>query len=120
MSNLSIKINLMRVPGASLLKLKGKREVKECLVIPVEDSGLYVGEKGVYLNLTAIEYREQKYSDSHFVKMSVEREVYDALTEEERNAIPIVGGLRPIIPKPMKAEGEMDIQDAEYVDDLPF
>ena len=110
----------MRVPGASLLKLKGKTAVKECVVIPVEDSGLFVGEKGVYLNLTAIEYREQKYSDTHFVKMSVEREVYDALTEEQRNAIPIVGGLRPIVPKQMQAESTMDISDAQYDDDLPF
>lgn len=45
MSNLSIKVNLMRVPGASLLKLKGKTAVKECVVIPVEDSGLFVAEK---------------------------------------------------------------------------
>ena len=109
----------MRVPGASLVNIKGKTSTKECIMIPVEDSGLYVGEKGVYLNMTAIEYREQKYSDSHFIKMSVEREVYDSMTEEERNAIPIVGGLHPIVPKQMQATSRMDISDAEF-DDLPF
>lgn len=102
------------------MNLKGKKATKQCVVIPVEDSGLFVGEKGVYLNMTAIEYREQKYRDSHFIKMSIEREVYDAMSEEEQRAIPIVGGLHPIIPKQMRPEGEMDIQDAEYMDDLPF
>ncbi|WP_418894204.1 hypothetical protein [Limibacterium fermenti] len=120
MSNLSIKVNLMRVPGALLLNLKGKLETKQCVVIPVEDSGLYVGEKGVYLNLTAIEYKERKYDDSHFVKMSVDREVYEGMTEDERLAIPIVGGLKPIVPKKMPSGGMMDITDAEYADDLPF
>lgn len=97
MSNLAIKINLTRIPGAIYTKLTGRTGAqKNCIIIPVEDAGLFVGEKGVYLDAVALQYKEQKYADSHFVKMSVSKEVFDAMSEEQRNAIPIIGGLKPI------------------------
>lgn len=51
MGNFSIKEDLLKLKGAFITNFKGRTETKRCLVIPVDDSGLYVGEKGVYLNL---------------------------------------------------------------------
>ena len=122
MSNLSIKVNLTKIKGAALVNLQGKTSKKQCIVIPVEDAGLYVGDKGVYLNLTAIGYREQKYEDSHFIKQSVSKEDYDAMSEEDRNAQPICGGVKPMIKQtnPMQPTGDMSFDPSANGDDLPF
>jgi hypothetical protein len=106
MSNLAIHINLTRIPGAIFTKLTGKTgAIKECIIIPIENANLFVGEKGVYLDATALEYREQKYADSHFIKMSVPKEIFETMSDEEKNAIPIIGGIKPIV-KPQMQPGE--------------
>ncbi len=96
MANFSIKLNLRKINGASLVNLKGRTATKRCLVIPLDDSGLFEGEKGVYLNMTAIEMSEPSYGDTHFIKVNLDREAYEALTEEERRAIPILGGMHEL------------------------
>jgi hypothetical protein len=117
MSNLSIKINLAKLAGAGLANLKGKSgTTKECIVIPVEDANLFIGEKGVYLDLTALEYREQKYDNTHFVKQSVPKDLYTGMSEEERNSQPIIGSVKPFVPAKMQATNEYEPQH----DDLPF
>ena len=69
--------------------LKGKEATKRCLIIPVDDcDGIYLGEKGCYLNMTAIAMQEPKYTDTHCIKVN--------LPKEERNAIPILGGLHAV------------------------
>lgn len=59
MANFSIKTDLLKLKGAFVTNLKGKTATKRCLIIPVDDAGLFIGEKGVYLNLTAIEMQNQ-------------------------------------------------------------
>lgn len=73
MGNFSIKEDLLKLKGAFITNFKGRTETKRCLVIPVDDSGLYVGEKGVYLNLTAIEMenpsiKKHTVSNSHLTR----------------------------------------------------
>jgi len=122
-NNLAIKLNLTKIPGAALVDLKGNNSTKKCIIIPVEDSGLFVGEKGVYLNLTGIGYREPKYDDTHFIKQSIDKEAFTAMSEAERNALPILGGIRPIVVQttPMQSSGEMTIEPgAGDGSDLPF
>lgn len=124
MANYSIKADLFKVKGAALINLKGKTATKQCLVIPVEGSGLFVGEKGVYLNMTAVEMRDPRYGDTHCVKISLDKDAYNALSEEERRAIPILGGLHEIErqTQAMTAARTVDMtanSDAE-ADDLPF
>ncbi len=124
MANYSIKADLLKVKGAALINLKGKIATKQCLVIPVEGSGLFVGEKGVYLNMTAVEMRDPRYGDTHCVKISLDKDAYNALSEEERKAIPILGGLHEIErqSQAMTAARTIDMaasSDAE-ADDLPF
>ena len=122
MANFSIKADLLKVQGAFITNIKGKTATKQCLVIPIEDSGLYVGEKGIYLNLTATEMQEPKFGDTHFLKVNLDKEAYNALTEDERMAIPIIGGMRAIESKPRQVlvTRTVDIQQDEQVDDLPF
>ena len=103
--------------------LKGKAATKRCLVIPIDDSGVYLGEKGVYLNLTAVEMREQRYGDTHVLKQSLAKEVYQAMSEEERMAQPIFGALKPIESQQRQMEVTQTTNAAEAVedpDDLPF
>jgi hypothetical protein len=117
--NLAIKINLTRIPGAIFSKLTGKTGIPtDCIIIPVDSAGLFRGEKGIYLDATALEFKEQKYADSHFIKMSVPKEIWDTLTDEQKNAIPIIGGLKPIQKAEMQPNQETDF--SHQPNDLPF
>lgn len=122
-TNLQIKVNLTKIPGAALVNLKGKEATKQCIVIPVEDAHLFVGEKGVYLNLTGIAFKEPKYDDTHLIKQSLDKETYSAMTKEQQDAQPIIGGIRPFVSTtvPMQASGTMEIEPAAGEgSDLPF
>ena len=84
---------------------------------------MFVGEKGVYLNLTAIEMQNPKFSETHCVKVSLDKERYDAMTEEERQAQPIIGGMKQLERKQseMTVTGQIDGSQAfEDENDLPF
>lgn len=117
MSNSSIKVNLLQLAGAFVTNLKGKTATKRCLVIPVDDARLYVGQKGCYLNLTAIEMQNSQYGDTHCVKQNLEKSVYEAMTDEERRAMPIIGSMRPL-EKPQAALDAGHIVESD--NDLPF
>ena len=123
MGNFGIKIDLLKLKNSIVTNLKGKAATKRCLVIPIDDSGVYLGEKGVYLNLTAVEMREQRYGDTHVLKQSLAKEVYQAMSEEERMAQPIFGALNPIESQQRQLEVPQTTNAAEAVedpDDLPF
>lgn len=124
MANFSIKADLLKIKGAAIINLKGKTATKRCLVIPVDDSGLFVGEKGVYLNMTAVEMREPRYGDTHCVKINLDRDAYNALSEEERRNIPILGGMHELEQqvRTMQVTQTIDVSQAadNPDDDLPF
>ncbi|MGL5912789.1 MAG: hypothetical protein ACRCZB_01390 [Bacteroidales bacterium] len=123
MSNFSIKADLLKLKNSFITNIKGKTATKKCLVIPIEDAKLFLGEKGVYLDLTAIEMREARYDDTHIVKQNFTKEVYEAMTEEEKEAQPILGSLKPLKPSPakqMEVKNSMDAETAFDNDDLPF
>lgn len=123
MANYSIKTDLLKLKGAFVTNLRGKTATKRCLIIPVDEAGLFVGEKGVYLNLTAIEMQNPKFSETHCVKVSLDKERYDAMTEEERQAQPIIGGMKQLERKQseMTVTGQIDGSQAfEDENDLPF
>lgn len=122
MENFSIKADLLKIKGAFVTNLKGKTGVtKRCLIIPVDDSGMFLGEKGCYLNMAAIEMREARYGDTHCVKVSLPKEQYEAMSEEERSNTPIIGGMHIIETKQMTVNSQLDsAQAVENADDLPF
>jgi len=122
MRTLSINLNLLKFKGAGVISLKGKSGVaKRCLVIPVDDNGLFEGEKGVYANLVAF---ESNLTDgkTHLVKPSLKKEVLEAMTEEQRKAIPVLGDIKPfgtVSAEVSNPEGFM-VDSSEGSDDLPF
>lgn len=89
------KIDLTKIPGAFVRELKGSTATKKCVIIPEGGLGLTVGEKGFYLDLAVFERKTPgTYGDTHFMKVSITKELRDAMTEEQRNAIPIIGNLK--------------------------
>lgn len=123
MANYSIKTNLLKLQGAFVTNIKGKTTTKQCLCIPIDESGLFLGEKGCYLNMTAIEMQNPQYSDTHCIKVSHNREVYERMTDEERAAQPIIGGLHVLAKKPQAAV-DLTANNNPYMvgaeEDLPF
>lgn len=125
MSNFSIRLDLLKLQGAFTRNLKGKTATKRCLIIPVDDNDcVFLGEKGCYMNVSAFETRNNQYGDTHLVKPDIPKEKRERMTEEERNAVPILGNMRPIQPQQGTVNGTM--QSADFVneqgeqEDLPF
>lgn len=96
MGNISIKINVCQLAHVQR-EMTGKDGQKvKVLIIPVEENKLFVGEKGVYLDITAIEIKDRsKFSadqkDTHLLKQNIPKDVYDKMTEDQRNSLPILG-----------------------------
>lgn len=122
MSNISIKINLRQLKSA-VRTMKGKSGDIECVVIPIAANHLIVGEKGIYLDMQAYELKEKKADrkDTHLIKQGFPKEVFDAMTDEEKKTTPIIGNL--VVwgysePAPVNVE-IVETQPGES-DDLPF
>lgn len=119
MQNYSIKTDLLKVKGAFVTNIQGKTMTKRCLCIPLDDSGLFLGKQGCYLNMTAIEMQNPKFEDTHCIKVQLDREVYDAMTDEEKAAQPIIGGMHAIERK-QEQMNVTGVAQADNNDDLPF
>lgn len=123
MANYSIKTDLLKIKGAFVTDIKGRTATKRCLCIPIEESGLFLGEKGCYLNLTAIAMQNPQYGDTHCLKVSFDREVYERMTDEEKAAQPIVGGLHELRRR-QQAAVDLTASDNPFIamdeEDLPF
>ncbi len=115
MANYSIKVDLLKIPGAFVTNIQGKTATKKCVCIPVDGSGLFLGQKGCYLNLTAIEMQNPQYTDTHCLKVSHDRAAYEAMSQEEKESQPIVGGLHQLVRQAPAVQAQPG-----YGEDLPF
>lgn len=124
MPNYGIKIDLLKLKGAFMRNLQGKSATKKCIIIPVDDcDGMFLGEKGCYLNMTAIEMQNPQYTDTHCIKPDIPKEQREAMTDEQRNAIPIIGGLHAIERQPQQMSVDTTIGADAFApddEDLPF
>ena len=100
---------------------KSGKTVK-CIVIPMEQNHLFYSEKGnVYLDLVCFDLKEPKEDQTHLVKQSLNKKVRDAMSDEERNAVPLMGSLNN-----REATGNdvpdntADVEALRADDDLPF
>lgn len=124
--NLTAKIDLLRLRGATVCPIKGAKETKTCLIIPIEDSGLYAGQKGVYLNVSIFERKgAARYGDwTHSIRLNVDGEIYKNMTDEEKKAIPFLGDMKPIETAHSVADAVAAMPAIELPtdgdDDLPF
>lgn len=113
------KIDLLKLKNACRVTIPGKTSRKRGIFIPFEDnSEVYDGEKGVYLNLTVVEMKQPgQYGDTHIVKGNKSEDEYKAMGEDERKALPILGQMRPLERKTaVQPSPEVQVDD----DDLPF
>lgn len=113
------KINLLNLFVQKKM-MPGKTGQVECLIIPIELNKLFVGEKGVYLDIVAFEIKEPKEGQSsHLIKQSFSREEREKMTDEQLKNVPILGNLnvnnRPAEPEPVSSTKTLEIDD-----DLPF
>lgn len=120
MGNISIKLNLAGLTHATRIE-KGQSGDVECIIIPIAKNNLFKGEKGLYLDITAIEIKDRSkfaadQKDTHLLKQSYPKEMYDAMSEEEKRAKPILGNA-------IVWNGTSEAQLAPPIsegDDLPF
>lgn len=116
--NISSKINLAGLKH-SVRKIKGTSGELECLVIPIAINNLFKGEKGVYLDLTGFEIKNKvnESKDTHLVKQSFPKDVYDKMTEDEKKATPVLGS-HILWTGGSMGDATLVVQDE--ADDLPF
>ena len=109
------------------MQIQGRTKVLRCLVIPVEDNNIFVTTdennhpKAAYIDLTAWELKNPKYDETHMVKQSLPKEVREKMTDEEKKAMPILGGLKPVIfEKQNAASSDAPFAQTQDLNDLPF
>lgn len=128
MTDFNGKLNLLKLKRAGIMQIQGRTGVLRCLVIPVEDNNIFVTTdennhpKAAYIDLTAWELKNPKYDETHMIKQSLPKEVRKKMTDEEKKAIPILGGLKPVIFESQNAASSCaaPIAQTQNSDDLPF
>lgn len=118
--NYNIKLDVTKLHGTFVASITGKSTTKKCICIPIEE--LAVGEKGIYLDLTAWENKEVKFGNTHSVKQSLKKEDFDKLTDEQKKSIPFVGNLSEakVVEKKNEQVQEAPVVTTSPGDDLPF
>lgn len=131
MGNISIKINMAQLKHIKK-EFTGKDGNKVlCLVVPIEENKMFLGEKGVYLDITAIEIKNKSgdSKDTHLLKQSFSKEFYESLTQEQKESYPILGNAiqwgrqeaNPIQSDALSESAVDDYIDGKEEDDpLPF
>lgn len=128
MDNFNAKLNLLKLKRAGVMQIQGRGEVLRCLVIPIEENNIFVSTddnnrpKAAYLDLTAWPLQNPKYGETHMIKQSLPKEVREKMTDEEKKAMPILGGMRPVSFEVQNAATTCDAPFAQTqnLDDLPF
>lgn len=123
MQNYGIKIDMQKLQNAFLRVFKGKTATKRCIVIPIDDNpAIFLGEKGCYLNLTAVELENPQYKDTHCLRGNIPLEMFHKMTDEQRRQFPILGNMRPLTPKTQQVNGvvDMDAPEDQQDNNLPF
>lgn len=98
MSNQQISLRLTALKSAGIANLQNaKREVVECLIIPIKDNHLHKNDKGdIYINLAAFKSDRLKDGKTHLVKQSLPKEVREHMTDDECKNMPILGDIKPM------------------------
>ncbi|MGN1155432.1 MAG: hypothetical protein ACI4TK_04585, partial [Agathobacter sp.] len=98
MDNFDINLDLLKFKNSALLDLQRNGTPVKCIVIPIEENSLFVGKDGksVYANFRAMAMQSQnKYGNTHYVKLSLSKEAYKALSDDEKKNQPFYGSMKP-------------------------
>ena len=118
----SMRVNLAQLAGAFVKDLTGRTTTKKCIIIPVQDNPcMFVGEKGVYLNITAFANDNPQYGDTHMLKPNIPKEVREQMTDEQRRQQPILGNMRPLRNEMPSQGTPMNVEELDKpLNDVPF
>lgn len=131
MENFNIKLNLLKLNNAFVMNIKGKTSSKQCVCIPIEDNHLFVSAdenlkaKAVYADINANQYENGKsqYGDTHYLRLSVPKDVREKMTDDEKKAIPYLGNMKV---SQLQQAQSAEVSSPDYFvpeeekDDLPF
>lgn len=110
MSNYNLSIALTKLKGAKVMEIEGKTCKRLCVVIPIDnDEGTVVDSyegkvdglptikplNDVQLHLSAFEFKEKRYGQSHGLKASFSKKRLERMTEDEIRSMPFVGHMKP-------------------------
>ncbi len=114
------RINLQSLV-CTKMEVKGKNGQVKGLFIPLANNHIFEGEKGCYLDIVAFELKEPKDNQTHLVKQSLPKDVREKMTQEEKNAMPIIGNLNTGGQSQSEHSGDVNGgKTASPDDDLPF
>ena len=126
--NYSLKIDVKKLNKAFVRPIQGKSATVECVCIPVSE--FYAGKNGeAYCNIEIVERKQAgQYGDTHFAKQQLEKASYQALSEEQRKAIPILGSFQPskfgnietVVAEEVKATQPTQTKPQAKFDEVPF
>lgn len=118
MENFNLKLNIAAFQHV-VRKMKNKAgQSIECVILPVEGNYMFKGDKGLYVDITAIAVKDPKFDDTHILKQGLPKEVYEKLTDEQKKSTPIFGNMGPW--KIGKNEAPINTDSGDDSDDLPF
>lgn len=129
MSNFQLKLDFLKFKNACVISIKGKKESKKGVFIPIEDNNIFVSAgdndkaKSSYIDLVAFETKNVgKYGDTHMIKQSLDKETRSKMTEEEKREIPIIGNMKPMEFQNAAQTVEAPVVNVEQEEDdsLPF
>lgn len=129
MENYSLKVNLLKLEKVGIAKIKGRDESLDCVVLPIKYNHIFISKdedtdkvKSAYLDLTAWAMNNPKFDETHLLKQSLPKEVRKQMSDEEKNSLPILGGMKPISIDRMNGSATCNapLLDIENSDDLPF
>ena len=128
--NYSVRLNLLKLEGAGVMKIQGKNATKNCVVIPIDSNGIYLSvdermkAKSAYLDLNVWENREtSKVGDTHAIKVSLPKEMREAMADEDLSKMQYVGNMKPMLKQSqdeIQKSVDAPVQAATNEDDLPF
>ena len=116
MSNFNLNIMLTKLKGAKVMDIEGKTCTKRCVVIPIdnEDGTVVDSYEGkidgvtpttkflndVQLHLSAFEFKEKRFGQSHGLKACFSKKRLESMSEEEIRSMPFVGHMKPWSSRP--------------------
>lgn len=95
--NYYVSINIDQIPNTFIRKIKGKSGAEKLVaMIQLEDNpAIFCGKKHYQLSAIAWEKDKPEYDQTHSIKVSLPKEVREKMSDEERKAIPYIGGMKP-------------------------
>lgn len=127
MNYITMSLDILRFKNTGITVLTSSKtgKAKKCVIIPIEDNDFIINEHGVSVNLIAFPY-DGKETQTHLIKQSFSKEKRDAMTEEEKMELPILGCIwKPKEHTPESSDSYSAPQQfcengSNQIDDLPF